>query len=47
MLTVDLGGARTAAARTSTCSAMTMEGTANGLNIGGVVVKLNAPRRRC
>jgi hypothetical protein len=41
VLTVDLGGARTAAADLD-LSSMTKEGTPNGINIGGVVVKLNA-----
>jgi hypothetical protein len=41
VLTVDLGGARTAAADLD-LSGMTTSGTANGIDIGNVVVKLNA-----
>jgi hypothetical protein len=41
VLTVDLGGARAAAADLD-LSGMTKTGTTNGLEIGGVVVKLNA-----
>ena len=41
VLSVDIGGARVAVADLD-LSAMTKEGTTNGINVGGVVVKLNA-----